>query len=88
MQHRLDAASELLPRLAAKIHLDQAEEPLPRTTPSPLKLVVRTYEAGEYKSYDELARRSFLSSDFEFLRLVPEVIFAPMATERPSALCS
>ena len=83
LQRGLDNAAEQLPPLAAKIHLDDMGRPLPRTSPAgPLKLNVRTFESGEFMSYDELSQRSFSPADFRLLSLVPYEMANPPARER------
>ena len=71
MQHGLEKAAEQLPSIAAKIHLDDQGRALPRMSPTKLTLKVRNFGPDEYKSYEEIARRSFLTDDIDVSRLMP-----------------
>ena len=72
-----------LPPLAAKIQLDRIRRPLRRLKPAALELSVRRFGPREYKSYQDLAKGSFLPGDFNHTLLLPAEA-SPDAEETPA----
>ena len=82
LHYGMAQAAEKLPQLAAKIHFDRSKKPLKRMTPGFLNFQERKFKLGEHKSYTQLAESSFLPSDFDRLRLLPEEAYAD-TNEKP-----
>ena len=78
------AAAKLL-LLAATIHFDRSKKPLKRMKLGSSDFQVRKFKLGEHKSYTQLAEPSFLPSDFDRLRLLPEVAYAD-TNEKPVSI--
>ena len=73
-QKGLKKATKQLPPISAKLNLNNLKRPMTNTSPTNPTFKVRTFLPGEYKSYDELAERSFLTDDFDISLLVPEEV--------------
>lgn len=88
LQLGLEKACERLPPLAAKIILDEMGRPLPRMSPaSTPKVNMRKFRLGEYKSYNDLAQRSFAPDDLDLSCLLPAETYHPAKmNERPVCL--